>query len=277
MTSQSVSVVPIVSSPKRAMSSQDEIPEENESLEHGPSKCVKREMLDYSALELDQLKLEDNGLDKKGNRRLRPLLGDSLLHCNLTPLGFQVTPFGFDVSGKFQKPSFLSNQPPQRSEGLNLPVIFRITRESSFLREVDFFFKSKLAEMDDKLKWHSLESMSDYDASDVYRTKVKVVLAGERLTEIKIIDHNIGIHTGVGWEFLQSHLEAFNNFRWARVKVAVCLSDLWCVDGKAGLTLTATHLVLTFPKLAPGKKPTDKEPFHDVFENDFILSELAAE
>ena len=67
MTSQSVSVVPIVSSPKRAMSSQDEIPEENESLEHGPSKRVKCEMLAYSALGLSQLKLEDNGLDKKGN------------------------------------------------------------------------------------------------------------------------------------------------------------------------------------------------------------------
>ena len=277
MTSQSVSVVPIVSSPKRSMLCYDEIPDDGASLEHGPSKRVKREMLDYGALDLSQLKLEDDGLDKKGNRRLRPLLGESLLHCNLTPLGFQVSPFGFDVTGKFQKPSFLSNQSPRRSEGLNLPMNFEIKKEFAFLQSVDSFFKGKLAEMDDKLKWRSLE-LDSHRMAYTYQSKVKVVLAGEGLTQIKIIDRNMNIHTGAGWEFLQPHLEPFKNFRWARVKVAVCLSDLWCMDGKAGLTLTATHLVLTFPKPLRGKKPTDEdERFGDAFPNDVILSELAAE
>ena len=114
-------------------------------------------MLDYSVLDHSQLKLEDNGVDKKGNRRLRPLLGESLLHCNLIPVGFQVSPFGLDVSGTFQKPPFLSNQPPRRSEGLNLPMSFRIRKEIVFLQKVDSFFKTILSEMEDNLKWRSLE------------------------------------------------------------------------------------------------------------------------
>ena len=49
------------------------------------------------------------------------------------------------------------------------------------------------------------------------------------------------------------------------------------MDGKAGLTLTATHLVLTFAKPKPGCKATDEEPFKEVFEDDVLLSEIAAE
>ena len=104
-----------------------------------------------------------------------------------------------------------------------------------------------------------------------------MVLAGEGLTEIKIIDRQTNFHTGSGWPFLQSHLAAFSNFRHARVKVAVRLSNLWCMQGKAGLTLTATHLVLTFPKPLPGKKDTDEQTFENVFNGDHILEEIAAD
>jgi hypothetical protein len=277
MATSSVNVVPIVASPKRAMEAPDTVVEEI-TVEHPPPKRVKREMLDYNAVDLSQLKLEDLGVDKKGNRRFRPLLGESLLHCNLTPRGFQWAPFGFDVSGKFKKPSFLSNQPSQRSEGLNLALHIRAKKEYKFLHAIDDFFKTKVAELDPALQWRPL---GNYDVIDLlhelYCTKVKVVLAGEGLTQLKVIDRNINIHTGAGWDFLQSHLAAFANFRHARVKVATRLSNLWCVEGKAGLTLTATHLVLTFPKPLPGKKDTDEHTFENVFDDDSILEEIAAE
>lgn len=277
MAASSVSIVPIVASPKRAMESADTVFDVASS-EELPPKRIKREMLDYHALDLSQLKLEDLGVDKKGNRRCRPLLGESLLHCNLTPRGFQWAPFGFDVSGKFQKPSFLNNQPPQGTEGLNLALHIRASSEYKFLHAVDDFFKKKLAELDPALQWRPLGSYDTIDLlNDLYCTKVKVVLAGEGLTEIKIIDRQTNFHTGSGWPFLQPHLAAFSNFRHARVKVAVRLSNLWCMEGKAGLTLTATHLVLTFPKPLPGKKDTDEHTFENVFDNDHILEEIAAD
>jgi hypothetical protein len=277
MAASSVSIVPIVASPKRAMESADTVFDAASS-EELPPKRIKREMLDYHALDLSQLKLEDLGVDKKGNRRCRPLLGESLLHCNLTPRGFQWAPFGFDVSGKFQKPSFLNNQPPQGTEGLNLALHIRASDEYKFLHAVDDFFKKKLAELDPALPWRPLGSYDTIDLlNDLYCTKVKVVLAGEGLTEIKIIDRQTNFHTGSGWPFLQSHLAAFSNFRHARVKVAVRLSNLWCMQGKAGLTLTATHLVLTFPKPLPGKKDTDEHTFENVFDDDHILEEIAAD
>ena len=275
MAASSVDVVPIVVSPKRAMEAPDVV-EDEAAVEH-PSKRIKREMLDYDAVDLDQLRVEDNGVDKNGNRRLRPLLGDGLLHCNVTPLGFHVSHFGFDVSGRFQKPSFLTNQPPRRSEGLYLPLRFRISKEYRFLQKVDSFFKNKVAEIDDTLKWRSLDLLHCHDARyEEYHTKVKVVLSGEGLTQLKIIDRKMNIHTGAGWDFLQPFMQEFDNFKLARVKVAVCLSDLWCMDGKAGLTLTATHLVLTFPKPRPDSKDHD-DPFKDVFDPNAVLSEIAAE
>ena len=162
-----------------------------------------------------------------------------------------------------------------------MTITMPVTKENRFLCDVDEFFESKVRENDEKLQWHPLVNRHEIRGDPykpVWWSKIKVVLAGEGLTEIKIIDHDMKIHTGAGWEFLQPHLAAFKNFQNARVKVAVCLSNLWCMNNKAGLTLTATHLVLTFPKPRKNKKDDVPSDFGDVFSNDAqMLSELAEE
>ena len=127
-------------------------------------------------------------------------------------------------------------------------MTYTARQETSFLQKADAFFNAKVAELDDKLQWRTLAF--PYQGGR-YCTSVKVVLSGERLTQIKIMDQHMNIHNGERWGFLQTYQQTFHNFRLARARVAGCLSESWCVDGKAGFTLTADHLVLTFPKPPP--------------------------
>ena len=276
MVAQTANVVPILTSLKRAMA----VEAEEAPLEQSP-KRAKISIPDYTAVNFSQIKLEDCGTNAQGARLVKPLLGSAPLHCNLTPLGFQVTPFGFDVSGKYQKPSFLSGGPAKKSEGLNLRVRIRAHDELNFLIQLNSKFQQKFEELDKDSKWQPLVVVGPPDPLDLTKSligdiKVKVVLAGQGLTQLKIIDRECKIHEGEGWDFLQPFLSDFKNFCRARLKVAICVSSLWNVDKKAGLTLTATQLVLTFPKPLPKASKVDETlRFENTFDNDALLMELA--
>jgi hypothetical protein len=176
-------------------------------------------------------------------------------------------PFGFDTSCKFEKPAFLMGTASEKSESLNL--IFQLgPEEAQFFRGVNEFFKNKYAELDKKPQWHDL-------VSDVERLgsmgKVKVILDGLNQTQLKVVGPDKQIRTGYGWSFLKEYMEGSRNFRGARCKVSVGLTGLWCVSRKAGLTLTASHLVL-----AAAEKVDEWGVEDEVFDDDALLAELNA-
>ena len=255
MTFSSVNVVPILSHLSRAMVG-------DSSAEPSP-KRARIEVPAFQDLDLKQLALVDKGASKQGSKLTLPLLGSERLRCNLTPVGFLATPFGFDVSGKYQKPSFLVGGEAGKSEGLGL-VLQLGDAEASFLRAVDEFYKAEFVKLDKKSQWHDLVAAHEKHG---VQSKVKVVLQGAGLTQLKIVGLDKQIHTGYGWDFLKLHLSENHNFRRSRCKVTISLSSLWNVSRKAGLTLAATHLVLVASKSADAVE-------EDVFDDDELLREL---
>ena len=154
MTFHSVSVLPIDFSIKRAMSNA------STSVEPSP-KRARHEVPGFKELDLGQLVLKDNGKNRAGNGKLvLPLLGTQKLRCNLSPQGFLKAPFGFDVSGKYQRPSFLAGGDPAKSESLSL-ALQPGNDEAAFLQEVDGFLKDSFAKLDEKSQWYPLVNETD--------------------------------------------------------------------------------------------------------------------
>ena len=77
--------------------------------------------------------------------------------------------------------------------------------------------------------------------------KVKVVLKGDDLTKLTIVQNGI-ISRGEGWDFLQPFLKKNNNCTFAEVKLHARVKKLWNVAKKAGLSLEATQIVLRLDK-----------------------------
>lgn len=213
------------------------------------------ELPSFKDLDLTKLELRDNGASRQGGKLVMPLLGSDRLRCNLTPRGFLKAPFGFDLSGKYEKPSFLTGAAAGKSESLNL-VLELGAEQAEFLQRVDSFFQARYGELEGKSQWYELVKSSKYGSN----AKVKVVLEGMGLTQLKVLGVDQKMHTGYGWRFLQERLAENCNFRRGRCKVSLCLSNLWCVSGKAGVTLTATHLVLA---AAEGPEEAEDECYDD--------------
>jgi hypothetical protein len=263
MTLAEVSIVPIFPfNIKRAMSASDAA-----SVTAEPSpKRAKMEMRAFKDVDLQKLTLKDNGMNRQGNAKLvLPLFNGQKLQCNLTPSGFLKAPFGFDTSCKFEKPAFLMGTTGGKTESLNL-VLQLGAEEAEFFRGVNEFFKNKYAELDKKPQWHDLVNETEKFGP---LGKVKVVLDGMNQTQLKIVGGDKQIRTGYGWSFLKEHMEESRNFRGSRCKVSIGLTGLWCVSRKAGLTLTASHLVL-----AAAEKEEDWENQDEVFDDESLLAEL---
>jgi hypothetical protein len=154
-----------------------------------------------------------------------------------------------------------------KTESLNL-VLQLGSEEAAFFRGVNEFFKCKYADLDKKPQWHDLLNETDKFGAV---GKVKVILDGHNQTQLKVVGVDKQIRTGYGWDFLNEYMEGSRNFRGCRCKVSISLSNLWCVSRKAGLTLTATHIVL-----APSEKVEDWGSEDEVFDDDALLAELNA-
>ena len=228
-------------------------------------KRAKVELPSLKDLDLERLTLVDNGPSRNGGKLVQPLLGQSKLWCNLTPQGFVKTPFGFDLSSKFEKPSFLGGAASNaRSESLSLTLQIG-AEDATILKVIDRTFKEKFAALDKKSQWHELLTEHDKYGSSI---KVKIVLAGDGMTQIKLVTADKKIQTIYGWDRLKPYLTENRNFRGSRCKVTVCLTNLWCVSKKAGITLTATHLVLAPPDVVEAAAD------EDAFDDEELLAEL---
>ena len=227
-------------------------------------KRARTEMMSFKDLNLEKLSLKDNGMNRAGNAKLvMPQYNEKKLQVNLTPHGFLTVAFGFDVTGKFEKPSFLVGGVATKSESLSL-VVKLGDDESAFLKEVDNFFKTKFEEIDKKPVWNDLVKPTEKYGNNF---KLKVVLGGENQTQIKIVGLDKKIQTGYGYDWLKQFLEDNKNFSRCQCKVNMNLSNLWVVSRKAGLTFTASHLVLVCRE-----KHSVVED--DAFDDDELLAEL---
>ena len=203
--------------------------------------CI--EVRPYTAVSLDKFALKNNGKGKGGHNAY-PLINGGPIRFNFTPSDWVFAPFGFDISGKYEYPSFLGGKEPERdgaSEGLNLRLNLE-SEHSEFLSKLDALAQNAFAEMTEAT-WTPMVVHSDAR----YSCKVKVVLKGDDLTKLTIVQNGI-ISRGEGWDFLQPFLKKNSNCRFAEVKLHARVKKLWNVAKKAGLSLEATQIVLRLDK-----------------------------
>ena len=227
--------------------------------EERPAKRACIDISNYDDVDLSEFTLRDKGKGKNGHMAY-PLLGSESIRFNLTPSDWLQTPFGFDVDGKYEKPSFLGGNAPEKanaSEGLSLRVNLQ-PEQAVFLKKLDEISKTAFAELVDA-KWNPL--VVDNPLLKNSLCKIGVVLKGADLTKITVVVDNKVIR-GQGWSFLEAYLVNCRNFKYAEVKMSVRVKKLWNVAGKAGLGLEATQLVL---------RPTDRPAEVDLFSDDAAL------
>ena len=219
---------------------------------------VEIEVPSFADVDLETFTMKDNGKGANGHRAF-PLVGGEPIRFNLTPDGWLKTVFGFDLSTKFEKPSFLGGKEPENgaSEGLSLRVSLQKTH-AEFLSQLDEKSRDGFTEIA-KNAWSALVTEDSLFATS--STKITVVLKGAGLTKIAVVADGKVVR-GEGWDFLKTYVEGGNTFRHAEVKVVARIKKLWHVSGKAGLKLEATQIVL---------RATDKPKEADAFADDAEL------
>ena len=219
------------------------------------TKRARIEVKPFQELNLDLFVLKNNGKGKNGGQNTFPLVAGEPIRFNFTPSGWMEAPFGFDISGKYECPSFLGGAPPEK-EGTPESLSLRLNLQpdqAEFLNKLDDASQKAFAQVADA-SWNLLV------AKDMMRNlescKVKVVLKGADLTKLTIVQNGT-VTRGEGWNFLQGFLAGSSNCRRAEVKVTVRVKKLWNVAKKAGLTLEATQMVLRIDK------PAEEDAFGD--------------
>ena len=215
---------------------------------------IEIEVPSFDKVDLDQFSLKDNGKGQNGQKTF-PLVEGKSIRFNLTPNGWLKAPFGFDVTSKFEKPSFLGGKEPESgaSEGLKLSINLQLA-ETVFLTQLDEKSKEAFGEIA-KANWMPLVSENGLFSSS--SAKVVVTLKGDELTRIAVVA-NGKVTRGEGWEFLKEYIDAGNSFRNSDVKLTARVKKPWNVGGKAGIQLEATQIVLR-----PSERPKEADAFAD--------------
>ena len=224
------------------------------STDERPTKRTRIGVKPYSEIDLEEFALRDKGKGKNGHLAY-PLLDGDTIRFNLTPNDWLRTPFGFDVDGKYDKPSFLGGKEPENgvSESLSLRLDLSVGQET-FLTQLDAAAEAAFAKLVD-VKWSPLVAANPVFKSSL--CKVAVVLKGSELTKLAVVVDG-KVERGEGWEFLQPFIKRCNSFKFSEVKLTARVRKLWNVAGKAGLGLEATQIVLK-----PSERPTEEDAFAD--------------
>ena len=104
-----------------------------------PTQRARTETLSFDQLDLAKLQFKDIKSNPKGPPSVIVLYEGVGPRFNLTPTGWLNCKYGFDISGKYSKPSFLGGPMPENegfSEGLALRI-FLDSEQAKFLREID--------------------------------------------------------------------------------------------------------------------------------------------
>ena len=220
------------------------------------SKRARIEVKHFSELDLSEFTLKDKGKGKNGHIAY-PLLGSEIIRFNLTVNDWARTPFGFDTTGKYEKPSFLGGKAPENAsgqEGLSLRLELQ-DPQAEFLGELDNLSQEAFAKLVPDAKWNPLIVKNPLFRSSA--CKVAIILKGSDLTRIAVVVDG-KVHRVEGWEQLEPFMSRCSNFKFTDVKLTVRVKKLWNVAGKAGLGLEATQLVLR-----PTERPTEADCFGD--------------
>ena len=218
------------------------------------AKRARIEVTPFQEIDLDKFALKNNGKGKNGHNTY-PLIASEPIRFNLTPAGWFQAPFGFDISGKYELPSFLGGPAPEKAgtpEGLSLRLNLQ-TEQAEFLNKLDTVSQKAFADIVEAV-WNPLVITDEVRKLD--SCKVKVILKGADLTKLTIVKNGV-VTRGEGWDFLMGFLIGSNNCSRAEVKLTARVKKLWNVAKKAGLSLEATQLVLRIDK------PIEEEAFPD--------------
>lgn len=220
-------------------------------------KRARIEVPPFHQINLAQFLLKDNGKNKYGGKSIFPLIGNAPIRFDLTPNDWLVTPFGMSLTGLYENPSFLSGKEPEKlgkSEHLSIKVNLAAP-QTAFLKELDKAACEAFAKLA-KVSWHPLVSDNETAAC-----KINVVLKGDVALTKLIIVNDGKVLRGEGWEFLkkEGYVNGLCAFKRAEVKLTVKVRGLWNMNGKAGLTLEATQLVLRICEPVEANYDNDEE------------------
>jgi hypothetical protein len=190
-------------------------------------------------IQIEDLKLKDTGKKQKDSEDSLVVL--PLESFNLTPSGWLSTKYGFDLNNKYGKPSFLGGEKTDKaSESLSMRIVLD-EETTAFFKRLDEHVSEEYQKLR-KVQWQPIVT-EDKLFGTSSSVKVFVVLAGNSLTKLTVVADE-KVDRGEGWDFLKDYLDKMVNFYNAEVKVCVRPRSIWHIDGKAGLSLAATRLVL---------------------------------
>ena len=224
--------------------------------EEPASKRARIEVKHFGEIDLSEFALKDKGKGQNGHIAF-PLLGGEILRFNLTVNDWTRSPFGFDTTGKYEKPSFLGGKAPENpnaQEGLSLRLELQ-NAQAEFLGQLDSLSQQAFAKLVPDAKWNPLVAKNPLFRSSM--CKVAVILKGSDLTRIAVVVDG-KVHRVEGWENFEPFVKRCSNFSFTDVKLTVRVKKIWNVAGKAGLGLEATQLVLR-----PTQKPIEADCFGD--------------
>jgi hypothetical protein len=183
--------------------------------------------------------------------------GEPTFRFNLTPSGFLPVIYGFDTSGKFEQPSFLTGKAAEKTtEGLSVRIGVEGV-QLAFLQKLDDKMRAAMVKIDSAAVWQPLVTPNELYKN--HSVKVHVTLKGNSCASLKVFGEEV--LSGSGWNFLEPQLELHNRFRKADAKLVVRVSRVWRMGNKAGLSLEATQLALK-----PAEKMVDEDAFPDDVE-----------
>jgi hypothetical protein len=162
--------------------------------------------------------------------------------------------YGFDLSGRFEQPSFLTGKTAEKvNEGLSVRIGVD-GLQLAFLQKLDDKMRAAMAKIDPAATWQPLVTPNELYKN--HSIKVHVNLKGNSCTSLKVFGEEV--LAGSGWNFLEPQLELHNRFRKADAKLVVRVNRVWRMGPKAGLSLEATQLALK-----PAEKMVDEDAFPD--------------
>jgi hypothetical protein len=117
------------------------------------------------------------------------LANEPVFRFNLTPNGSCPVIFGFDTSGKFEQPSFLTgSQTTKFTESLGLRIGVE-GEQLAFLKQLDAKYCEALKMVDARLEWQPIVTHNELHKNDFF--KVRVVLKGNLCTNLKVFGEEI--------------------------------------------------------------------------------------
>jgi hypothetical protein len=216
------------------------------------AKRARIEVQSFVEVHVEDFRLKELDLKKDSGVPVVVVIG--LTPFNLTPSGWLSTRFGFDMIFKYGKPpSFLGGEKSEKSKSESLAMRISLdTETAAFLKRLDERASEEYKKIHD-VTWQPLVS-EDGLFSGGSNVKVQVALTGSPLTKLTVVEDK-KVDRGEGWEFLQDYLNRKGNFSNADVKACLRVKSIWAQDGRAGLSLAATNLVL--------RRMVEVDPFGD--------------